>query len=148
MAVADAGSIVKHAKHAPSHTDKTVARSVVASKTIIKAAGYNQKLSQELSTLEHQLSVNDKKIAMQNAKLAQLEAQLKAAETILKTGCASLQVLRVSSQNAYFSCQSSNNTIPEKFKLTPQLVPQPLLSLGLDDTALMRTKIFFFNSGH
>jgi hypothetical protein len=64
-------------------------------------------------------------------------AQFKAAETILKTGCASLQVLRVSSQNAYFSCQSSNNAIPEKFKLTPQLVPQPLLSLGLDDTALM-----------
>ena len=76
--VANAGSIVKHAKHAPSHTDKTVARSVVASKTIIKAAGYNQKLSQELATLEHQLSANDQKIAMQNAKLAQLEAQLKA----------------------------------------------------------------------
>jgi pilus assembly protein FimV len=48
------------------------------SKTIVKATGYNQKLSQELATLEHQLKLNDKKIAMQNAKLAQLEAQLKA----------------------------------------------------------------------
>ncbi|MBH1971754.1 hypothetical protein FK216_09715 [Moraxellaceae bacterium AER2_44_116] len=76
--VASAGSVVKNTKHAPSHADKTVARSVVASKTIIKAAGYNQKLSQELATLEHQLSANDQKIAMQNAKLAQLEAQLKA----------------------------------------------------------------------
>jgi len=76
--VASAGSVVKHAKHAQSHTDKTVVRSAVASKTIIKAAGYNQKLSQELATLEHQLSANDQKIAMQNAKLAQLEAQLKA----------------------------------------------------------------------
>ena len=64
-------------------------------------------------------------------------AQFKTAEAVLKTGCSSLQVLHVSAQNAYFSCQSSNNTIPEKFKLTPQLVPQPLLSLGLDDTALM-----------
>jgi pilus assembly protein FimV len=73
--VATAGSAGKHAQ---GHTSKTTATSAVASKTIVKAAGYNQKLSQELATLEHQLSANDQKIAMQNAKLAQLEAQLKA----------------------------------------------------------------------
>lgn len=73
--MATAGSVGKHPQR---HTGKTAAASPVASKTIVKAAGYNQKLSQELATLEHQLSANDQKIAMQNAKLAQLEAQLKA----------------------------------------------------------------------
>ena len=53
-------------------------KKVAVEKTITKTQGYNQKLTQELSSLEQQLKLNDKKIAMQNAKLAQLEAQLKA----------------------------------------------------------------------
>lgn len=53
-------------------------KKVAVEKTITKTQGYNQKLTQELSSLEQQLKLNDKKIAMQNAKLAHLEAQLKA----------------------------------------------------------------------
>jgi hypothetical protein len=59
--------------------------------------------------------------------------QLKAAESTLKTGCTTLQVLKVSSQNVYFSCKSTNSLAPEKFTLNPQLVAQPLLTLGLDE---------------
>lgn len=63
--------------------------------------------------------------------------QFKAAESTLKTGCIALQVLQVLPQSADFSCKSANNLIPEKFKLTPQLVAQPLPSLGLDENVLM-----------
>lgn len=63
--------------------------------------------------------------------------QFKAAESTLKTGCTTLQVLKVLPLNVYFSCKSTNNLIPEKFKLIPQLVAQPLLSLGLDENVLL-----------
>jgi len=53
-------------------------KKVAVEKNVQKTEGYNQKLTQELSSLEQQLKLNDKKIAMQNAKLAHLEAQLKA----------------------------------------------------------------------
>ena len=76
--IATAGTVTKQAPVSKETTKTAVAGVAVASKTIVKATGYNQKLSQELATLEHQLKLNDKKIAMQNAKLAQLEAQLKA----------------------------------------------------------------------
>ena len=76
--IATAGTVTKQAPVSNKTTKPAVAGVAVVSKTIVKATGYNQKLSQELETLEHQLKLNDKKIAMQNAKLAQLEAQLKA----------------------------------------------------------------------
>jgi hypothetical protein len=63
--------------------------------------------------------------------------QFKAAESTLKSGCTALQVLQVLPQSVYFSCKSANNLIPEKFKLTPQLVARPLLSIGLDENVLM-----------
>lgn len=53
-------------------------KKVTVEKVVQKTESYNQKLTQELGSLEQQLKLNDKKIAMQNAKLAQLEAQLKA----------------------------------------------------------------------
>lgn len=59
--------------------------------------------------------------------------QFKAAESTLKIGCTTLQVLKVLPQNVYFSCKSTNNLAPEKFTLNPQLVAQPLLTLGLDE---------------
>lgn len=74
--IATSGTV---SKQTPASKETTRTSGVaVSSTTIVKATGYNQKLSQELATLEHQLKLNDKKIAMQNAKLAQLEAQLKA----------------------------------------------------------------------
>ena len=63
--------------------------------------------------------------------------QFKATESTLKSGCTALQVLQVLPQSVYFSCKSANNLIPEKFKLIPQLVARPLLSLGLDENVLM-----------
>lgn len=64
----------QHSEPASIVTHKKVTVEKVVQKTEI----YNQKLTQELGSLEQQLKLNDKKIAMQNAKLAQLEAQLKA----------------------------------------------------------------------
>lgn len=63
--------------------------------------------------------------------------QFKAAESTLKSGCTILQVLKVSPLNVYFSCKSTNNLTPEKFTLNPQLVAQPLLTLGLDENVWM-----------
>lgn len=63
--------------------------------------------------------------------------QFKAAETVLKTACTSVQALEVQGQNSFFSCQSANNTIPEKLKQIPQLVTQPSANMGLDESVLI-----------
>ncbi len=79
--VATTGSyakVVKVNKTEKHDSGAGLAGTALAAKTLVKATGYNQKLSHELTALEHQLKANDKKIAMQNMKLAQLEAQLKA----------------------------------------------------------------------
>ncbi len=63
--------------------------------------------------------------------------QFKAAETALKIACTSVQTLQVAGQNSFFACQSTNNIIPEKLKLIPQLVAQPSVNLGLDESVVI-----------
>lgn len=61
----------------------------------------------------------------------------KAAEKALESACLSVQALRVSANSVDFACRSSNQFIPDKLSLVPQLVAKPIVSKGVDAATMM-----------
>lgn len=63
--------------------------------------------------------------------------QFKAAETALASACTAVRVLHISPDSADFACRSTNNLIPDKLSLIPQLVAKSISSKDLSTEALM-----------